>query len=94
METILKRYDDMRIQRMIKKMMNNDDITLEKLKKEYEEKDDQLLALGIKREVAQRMVDEEEISSLMVRLEVIKREIEEIEEDKSKMAIYNAYTRS
>ncbi|MBC3888488.1 hypothetical protein GH810_09225 [Acetobacterium paludosum] len=93
METILKRYDDMRIQRMIKKMMNNDDITLEKLRKEYEEKDDQLLALGIKREVAQRMVDEEEISSLMVRLEVIKREIEEIEEDKSKMAIYNAYTR-
>jgi len=94
METILKRYDDMRIQRMIKKMMNNDDITLEKLRKEYEEKDDQLLALGIKREVAQRMVNEEEISSLMVRLEVIKREIEEIEEDKSKMAIYNAYTRS
>jgi len=93
METILKRYDDMRIQRMIKKMINNDDITLEKLRKEYEEKDDQLLALGIKKEVAQRLVDEEEISSLMVRLEVIKREIEEIEEDKSKMAIFNAYTR-
>ncbi|AFA46863.1 hypothetical protein [Acetobacterium woodii] len=93
MDTILKNYDDMRIMRMIKKQLINCEATLEILKKEYEEKDDQLLALGIKKEITDRLVEDEEVNLLAVRLEELKNEIMEIEEDKSKMAAYNAYTR-
>nr|WP_320024062.1 hypothetical protein [uncultured Acetobacterium sp.] len=93
METILKNYDDMRVMRMIKKQLINCESTLELLRKEYEEKDDQLLTLGIKKEITNRSVDEEEVGSLAARLEALKKEIQEIEEDKSKMACYNAYTR-
>lgn len=49
MEKILKNYDDMRVMRMIKKQLIQCESTLELLRKEYEEKDDQLLALGIKK---------------------------------------------
>jgi len=90
---LIKKYDDMRVMRMIKKQLINCEATLELLRKEYEEKDDQLLALGIKKEVTYRSVDEEEVGSLTARLEALKKEIQEIEEDKSKMAAYNAYTR-
>ena len=93
MEKILKNYDDMRVIRMIKKQLIQCDSTLELLRKEYEEKDDQLLALGIKKEVTNRVVDEEEVAELTTRLEALKKEIQEIEEDKSKMAAFNAYTR-
>lgn len=93
MDTILKNYDDMRVMRMIKKQLIGCESTLELLRKEYEEKDDQLLALGIKKEITNRSVDEEEVGSLTARLEALKKEIQEIEEDKSKMACYNAYTR-
>ncbi len=40
-----------------------------------------------------RVVDEEEVAELTTRLEALKKEIQEIEEDKSKMAAFNAYTR-
>ena len=90
---ILKNYDDMRVMRMIKKQLIQCESTLELLRKEYEEKDDQLLALGIKKEVTNRVVDEEEVAELTTRLEALKKEIQEIEEDKSKMAAFNAYTR-
>ncbi|KAF5074129.1 hypothetical protein LNN31_00200 [Acetobacterium wieringae] len=93
METILNNYDDMRVMRMIKKQLISCESNLELLRKEYEEKDDQLLALGIKKEVTNRPVDEAEVAELTVRLEALKKEIQEIEEDKSKMAAYNAYTR-
>ncbi len=93
METILNNYDDMRVMRMIKKQLISCESNLELLRKEYEEKDDQLLALGIKKEVTNRPVDEEEVAELTVRLEALKKEIQEIEEDKSKMSAYNAYTR-
>ena len=93
MDRILKNYDDMRVMRMIKKQLINCEATLEMLRKEYEEKDDQLLALGIKKEATDRLVDEEEVSALTDRLKALKKEIQEIEEDKSKMAAYNAYTR-
>jgi hypothetical protein len=93
MDKILSHYDDMRIMRMIKKQLVLCDSQLELLKKEYEEKDDQLLSLGIKKEVTGRPVDEEEVDSLSKRLTELKKEIQEIEEDKSKMAVYNAYTR-
>ena len=93
METILKNYDDMRVMRMIKKQLINCESKLDLLRKEYEEKDDQLLALGIKKEVTNRSVDEEEVGALTARLEALKKEIQEIEEDKSKMAAFNAYTR-
>ena len=89
----LKNYDDMRVMRMIKKQLIQCESTLELLRKEYEEKDDQLLALGIKKEVTNRTVDEEEVAELTTRLEALKKEIQEIEEDKSKMAAFNAYTR-
>lgn len=49
MDTILKNYDDMRVMRMIKKELISCEANLEMLRKEYEEKDDQLLALGIKK---------------------------------------------
>lgn len=93
MDTILKNYDDMRVMRMIKKQLINCESTLEILKKEYEEKDDQLLALGIKKEITNRSVNDEEVNLLTERLEALKNEIRGIEEDKSKMAAYNAYTR-
>ena len=93
METILNNYDDMRVMRMIKKQLISCESNLELLRKEYEEKDDQLLALGIKKEVTNHPVDEAEVAELTVRLEALKKEIQEIEEDKSKMAAYNAYTR-
>ncbi|MEL7661181.1 hypothetical protein [Acetobacterium wieringae] len=93
METILNNYDDMRVMRMIKKQLISCESNLELLRKEYEEKDDQLLALGIRKEVTNRPVDEAEVAELTVRLEALKKEIQEIEEDKSKMAAYNAYTR-
>jgi hypothetical protein len=93
MDNILEKYDDMRIQRMIKKQLVNCEHNLESLRKEYEEKDDQLLVLGIRKEVANRPVDEEELNSLVERLEALKKEMEAIEEDKNKLAIFNAYTR-
>ncbi|KNZ42545.1 hypothetical protein [Acetobacterium bakii] len=92
METILKKYDDMRIMRMIKKQLLNCDHSLEELKKEYNDKDDELLVLGITREVTKRPVDEEAIEALILRLEALQKEIANLEEDKSKLAIYNPYT--
>jgi hypothetical protein len=93
MDNILEKYDDMRIQRMIKKQLIICEHNLESLRKEYEEKDDQLLMLGIHKEVANRPVDEEDLKALVDRLEALKKEMAAIEEDKSKLAIYNAYTR-
>lgn len=93
MEKILKQYDDMRIMRMIKKQLINTDKALEKLKDEYNEKDDQLLSLGVKQEITERFVNEEEIIELKNRLKELEKEIKDLEEDKSKLLSYNAYMR-
>jgi hypothetical protein len=92
MEPILKQYDDMRIMRMIKKELMNCDISLGRLKKEYEDKDDQLLILGIKKEVTKHQVEDTSLEEIKIRLEELKTEIEGLEEDKRNLAVYNSYT--
>ncbi|WKY47762.1 hypothetical protein Q5O24_00055 [Eubacteriaceae bacterium ES3] len=93
MDDILKQYDDMRIMRMVKKQLIECDKKLELLKTEYDEKDDALLAMGIKKEITNRVVDDEAIQTLMDRLEELEKDIKTVEEDKSNLASFNVYSR-
>ncbi|MGD9475790.1 MAG: hypothetical protein AB7V37_12405, partial [Eubacteriaceae bacterium] len=93
MDDILKQYDDMRIMRMVKKQLIECDKKLELLKTEYEEKDDALLDLGIKKEVTNRVVDDEAIKTLIDRLQELETDIKTVEEDKSNLSMYNVYSR-
>jgi hypothetical protein len=93
MDDILKQYDDMRIMRMVKKQLIECDKKLELLRTEYEEKDDALLAMGIKKEVTNRLVDDEAIKTLMDRLKELETDIKTVEEDKSNLAMFNVYSR-
>lgn len=93
MEKILKNYDDMRVMRMIKKQLIQCESTLELLRKEYEEKRWSAFSPGDKKRSDQSCGGWRRGGRIDNPTGSFKKEIQEIEEDKSKMAAFNAYTR-